>query len=299
MTIQIRVADALGLARGTYRYGLCGFDVNCDVSLPALQSFVKNEPGEEVPFRTESVLCSPRPVQCATMGFAGGRERRVLLETRPEGATIEFQDFGRYSLNADGSIITLDCLAAPDSLSLVEECTLGAPLLVSLALRECWFLHASAVVVGELTAVFAGSSGCGKSTLAARLNHDAECRRITDDLLGLCVDDGSLQAVSSFPQLKLPGGCQSRLPPLPVETIYVLRPAADGEKFRCRKMEKSEKVIALTRHSVSARLFPHGVLARHLAFCREAASVDMTEVVYPRTERAIEQMIGILAVSGA
>jgi hypothetical protein len=299
MTIQIRLADALGEARGPHRYGLCGLDIECNVSLPALQPFEADLSERRATSRVEPLLRSDQAVKYATTGFTGGRKRRVLLETRPEGATIEIQDFGRFSLSADGSIIALDHLVAPTARGLVEECTLGAPLIVSLALRDCWFLHAAAVVVGEHTVVFAGPSGSGKSTLAARLDCDVAYRRISDDLLGLCAGDGGLQAVSSFPQLKLPGGCQSRLPPSPVRTIFVLQPASDGEELAVRKLEKSEKLIALTRHGVAARLFPPRVLARHLAFCREAASVDMTEVVYPRTERALEQFIDLLAISSA
>ncbi|MDZ7841402.1 MAG: hypothetical protein U5R46_11390 [Gammaproteobacteria bacterium] len=300
MGIQLNLAAALREPGDSHRYRVCGLQLCTDYPLPCLAPF--GSPGgasDDAPARVHDAALSASGMdRRETTGMVGGRERRVSLEAVPEGAFIDIEGFGRYSLSADGSIITLLELVPPPEIELVEECTLGAPLIVGLALRECWFLHAATVVVDGRAVVFAGPSGSGKSTLAARLDHEPGCRRIADDLLGLRLSDGIVGAWPAYPQLKLPHASQPRLPTAAVGAIYILRPAAPSERFRIRRIEKSEKLIALVRHSVSARLFPAGVLSRHLEFCRAAALVEMTEIVYPRTERALEEIVSLVANPG-
>lgn len=295
--LQIHLADAVGAPVGEHVYRLCGIDVTCDLPLPSLASFKagRRRPHGEPDSRCEPVLSSPAPARYETVGFTGGRERNVVLETGPDGARIEITGFGSYRLAPDGSSIALERLDAPAALALVEECTLGPPLIVALALRDCWFLHAAAVLIDGHTAVIAGPSGSGKSTLAAQLDREPGCRRIADDLIGLRAREGALVALSDYPQLKLAASCQSPHGPVGVETIYLLRPAADGELFGTRKIEKSAKVIALTRHGVAARLFPAGLLDRYLAFCRAAAdTVNIVEIIYPHTEPALERAVELV-----
>lgn len=300
MDIQLNLAAELDSPGGSFEYRVCGIDICTDYPLPSLAPFemrraAEMDAGDSVP----GAVLSPDGIdRRATTGMVGGRQRRVCLEAGPEGAFIVVEDFGRYSLSADGSVITLQNLAAPVVLDLVEECTLGAPLLVALALRGCWFLHAAAAVHDDRAVIFAGPSGAGKSTLAARMDQEPGWRRIADDLLGLRLSNGLVEVLPAYPQLKLPNASQSRLPRAKVEAIHILRPAAPGEPFSTRVVEKTEKVIALVRHSVCARLFPAGVLSRHLRFCRAAAAIDMTEIVYPRTEPALEETVTLITEPG-
>ncbi len=300
MGIQLNLAAALGESGGTFDYRVCGIELRTDYPLPSLAPFESRGAADsDARMGVPGGALSPDGTdRRETAGMAGGRERRVSLEAGPEGALIDIEGFGRYSLSTDGSIISLRELTAPPAPDLLEECTLGAPLLVGLALRGCWFLHASAVVVDGRAIVFAGPSGAGKSTLAARLDREAGCRRIADDLLGLRQSDGIVEAWPAFPQLKLPKASQPKPSRAVVGTIHILRPAAPGERFNTRVIEKSEKLLALVRHSVSTRLFPAGVLSRHLRFCHAAAAVDMAEIVYPRTARALEEIVALVTKSG-
>lgn len=296
--IQIRLASALGQTTGNYAYRLCDVDVVCDMRMPSLVPFETVRAGAQGTMASsqESLLSSPGPVRYETAGFTGGRDRRVFLETGPHGAEIGIAGVGCYTLAPDASVICLQRVADRARFGLVEECTLGAPLIVALALRDCWFLHAAAVAIDDRAAVIAGSSGSGKSTLAARLNRRQGWHRIADDLVALRFDEGSLVATSDYPQLKLPASSQSRQGPVRVDTIYLLRPAAAGERFGVRKIEKSEKLIALARHGVAARLFPAGLLDRHLAFCRAAAeAVNMVEVTYPHTVEALHRAVEVVS----
>lgn len=301
MGIQLNIAAALGSPGGSFVYRVCGIDLCTDYPLPSLAPFESRDPaGHDLGGSVPDTVLSPNGTdRRETKGMVGGRERRVCLEAGPDGGFVDVEGFGRYALSADGAMITLQDLAAPVALDLVEECTLGAPLLVGLALRGCWFLHAAAVVLDERAVVLAGPSGAGKSTLAARLDQEPGCRRIADDLLGLGLSNGIVEVRPAYPQLKLPAASQPRHPRVAVGSIHILRPAATGERFRIRRIEKSEKLIALVRHSVCARLFPAGVLSRHLRFCHVAAAVDMTEIVYPRTDRALDETVALVTKSGA
>lgn len=301
MSIQLRLADALGVPGTAARYRLCGIEIRCDVPLPSLSPFEVDGPraGEATVLEAEPWLCASRVARCETRGVTGGLERRVVLETGPGGARIDIEGFGRYMLNTDGSVVALERLAGPTAVGLLEDCTLGPPLIVSLALRGCWFLHAAAVLVDGRAAAIAGPSGSGKSTLAARLDRAPGCRRMGDDLLGLRWDGQRLLALGDYPQLKLSPAQQWRQPPLNLDTVYLLRPAMHTERFAVRVVEKSEKLLVLTRHGVSSTLFPAPVLERHLAFCRNAAeAATVVEIVYPRNENALERAVDEILTPG-
>lgn len=298
MGIQVRLSDALDCPGEPHRYHVCGMALRCDVSLPALSPFAGAGPDpESLPLsRPGPLLASRAPRSLETSGFIGGCERRVAIRIGPDGTELDIGGAARYSLSPDGSVITLARLA---NRSVLEECTLGAPLILSLAVRDCWLLHAAAVTLRDCAVVIAGKSGSGKSTLAARLDSEPACRRVADDLVGLRPDAGALQVVPDYPQLKLPASAQSLSPPVRLACIYMLRPAAPGESFGTRRVEGARKPMMVAAHSVAARLFTPGLLRRHLAFCRRAAAVECIEITYPHTERGLEKAAALVTESAA
>lgn len=300
MSIQIRLADALEHPGGSYRYQVCGFEVCCDVSLAALAPFALDStmPTSSLGRRSAGGLQSPEMMHYETAGIIGGRERRVVLRTEFDGARMDVNGLGRYALNPDGSVIALECAVPAATRALVEECTLGPPLILSLAIRGCWLFHAAAVGLQHGTVVIVGPSGAGKSTLAARLDDERSLCRIADDLVGLRIEQRCLNVMGGYPQLKLPAAAQSLLPATRLVGIFVLQPVSTREEFGIREMQGPEKLLVLAAHSVVARLFPPGLLRRHLAFCAMAASTGVAEITYPRTERAREQAVAAVKERG-
>lgn len=299
MTIHLRVARALNLSPGDYWYRVCGVDVTCDVPVPALSSFRGAGPADaHGPLESPAALLkSEDTARYETVGLVGGLERRVVLETAPSGARLDVAGLGRYSLNPNATSITLDAVAAGATGSLMEECTLGPPLILGLALRDRWLLHAAALVTHENRAVvIAGASGAGKSTLAAWLDRAEPYRRIADDLLGVKVDDEGVYAETGFPQLKLPAALQSAPETIEVAAVYLLRPPLDSGRFDTRELDSTDRLVTLAAHSVAARLFPDALLRRHLRFCSAVAhAVPMVEITYPHTERGLQAAAALVS----
>jgi hypothetical protein len=113
-------------------------------------------------------------------------------------------------LYADGTEFVVDgsgtqvwtTWAASSTLEDTVTYLLGPILAFVLRLRHVTSLHASAVIVGGRTLVFAGPPGAGKSTLAAefaRLGHAV----LTDDVAALAEKDGDWYVQPAYPQLRL------------------------------------------------------------------------------------------------
>lgn len=302
MTIRLQLASALQQAGGDFGYRLCDIDVVCDLDMAVLAPFRVPDIVTSVgsPIEPGALLCCDSTSRCETTGFTGGRERPVVLRMGPSGASLEIGGAGRWSLSPDASNIALEQVEPGVVPAMVEECTLGAPLIIALALRGHWFLHASAVAVsGGRAVVLAGPSGAGKSTLAARLDGDRGCRRIADDMLGLMLDGGHVHTVGGFPQLKLPGTSQSPPARLRVAAIIALRPGAADEPLVTHRVMGASKVITLAAHSVAARLFPDRLLRRHLAFCHAAAAdLPILDVAYPHSADALEAVSTLVVEAG-
>jgi hypothetical protein len=155
---------------------------------------------------------------------------------------------------------------------------LGPALILSLALRDAWCLHASAVAIGGQAVAFLGESGNGKSTLAAFLASETDLgwQRLADDILPVELTANGFDALPHFPQLKLSpedqpaGGIPERMP---VRAIYVLDgPALERDEIEIRPLGTQEATLAFVRHTIAARLFDKKLLARHLSFCADAAA---------------------------
>jgi hypothetical protein len=176
--------------------------------------------------------------------------------------------------------------AAPEE---VAEAALGPALVLGLALRRIFCLHAGAVARGDRAVAFVGGSGAGKSTLAARLPGagDGGWRRVADDVLPVAADGGAVWALAHFPQFKLApaeqaaGAADARLR---LAAVYLLDPAEEvrGE-VTARDLGGRDAAVALARHTVAARLFAPAELGTHLDFCAQAAArLPVRRLAYPR-----------------
>jgi len=180
---------------------------------------------------------------------------------------------------------------------LIEEALVGTALILALALRGVWCLHASAVAVDGQAVALLGESGYGKSTLAAYLASDPDLpwRRAGDDVLPVAMTQAGLVALPHFPQLKLAPDAQpaAGLPQsLPLQAVYVLAGPAQGSGgVAVEPLGTAEASLALVRHTVAARLFDRELLAQHLGFCAGAsASLPLHRMFYPHRWDVLPQV---------
>jgi len=150
-----------------------------------------------------------------------------------------------------------------------EEMALGPPILLLLAARAIWTLHASAVFVRGRLFVFLGESGRGKSTLAALPCPDWE--RAADDLLPFELVGGRLVAHLDYPQLKLDPPRRLRAP-APVAALIALGGPGSASEPQLSPLGPAETARLLLGQTVPARRYGPDLLAAHLEACVTAAN---------------------------
>lgn len=287
---MIAVSLAADEAAGSHAlYRLAGEDVALAGGWPELDPFRR---GAEAP-RFESRRCPEAPfddlryrgptrigeddaplLTCA-LGEAG-----YLLRASP-GATLW--------VAGDGSRITQCTSRDASDERPSAELLFGPALLLALALRGTYALHASAVRWGERAIAFVGPSGAGKSTLAALLAAaDPTCERVADDILPFVAQDGIAQARPGFPQLKLGAAEQwngGRPESLPLAAVYRLGPLAGGatEAPRIETLLGAEALAVLTAHSVATALFGAELLRRHFdSLAAIGGALRIADLRFPR-----------------
>ncbi|MDX1999020.1 MAG: hypothetical protein SF066_14990, partial [Thermoanaerobaculia bacterium] len=152
----------------------------------------------------------------------------------------------------------------------LEHVLLGPPLLLALAQRGVFALHAGAVEVAGRLLVFVGASGAGKSTLAGSAG--TSWQSFADDLLPVEIAaDGTVRGLGGFPQLKLaPAHRRAREgETLPLAAVVLL----DGEAPEpiLRPLPPAEAAATWVAHTMIARLFSPRLLADHLAWATRGA----------------------------
>lgn len=191
----------------------------------------------------------------------------------------------------------------------LEHLLLDQILPRSLAQQGELVIHASAVQVGDRTALFAAASGWGKSTLAALL-HGHGMQVLSDDCIVLDIDGGQVCALPTYPSLRLlPDSIDAvgvdanngapvshystkqrlhvplqALPPAPVIAIYLLNDPADpAAEIQVNPVHASRCCVAIIRNSFRLDLGDRAGNAHHLAQCSAVArKVPAFDLHYPR-----------------
>ena len=292
---------------GTFR--VAGMSLVTGLDLGALAPFRTNEtddwPAGPPPDGDRSRTV--RDVVYRGTGWVGGRLRRVECTRGRSESFLEIEDIGLVSVDHNGESIHVRELApgcGPDDLS---GAVLGPALVLALARKGTWCLHASAVEAHGRAVLFLGRSGAGKSTLARRLGAEGGAgRRLADDVVPVALSGGELRCLPHFPQLKLGAGEQVSLDVperIRVEAVYSLEaPANDGRRpaIRVEELSPRDTVGTLVRGTVAARLFDASMLQRHLAFCAGvAAAVPVRWVVYPLRPESVAEMRELLVEDGS
>jgi len=230
--------------------------------------------------------------------WVGGRERRVRCERAGEALRVACAGARAFVVAGSGAWIVADPLADRGPEGVDEEVLVGPALLLALALRGTFALHAAAVRTPAGVVALVGESGAGKSTLAAAAGPG--WARVADDVLPFALAAGEPAALPHYPQLKLPGGAQyhpsapARLPLVAV--CEVGAPATDG-RIAVEPLSPRDATLGLIAHTVAARLFPEDLVEAHLELAAVVASqVPVLRLRYPRTLDALPSVRRALAV---
>jgi hypothetical protein len=266
-------------------YRIAGQEFYFSCPVPELNSF-------EIPVTEQLETLQTIPVAvgliCRATGWIGEEQREVECWSAPPGLVLRVAGGSDFYLSKEGRAIVpvagkqsnsdQNRTASLSFLSgLDREILAGPALVLALALRGIWCLHASAALFNGNLIVFLGESGQGKSTLAAFLAADNPGWRLaSDDILPVTLGPGGVTTWPRFPQLKLPGEAQPGvfLPEqLPVSKVCVLTDSMGSENPGLQPLAAGQSVQAYLGNTAGARLFSPELLAMHLAFCTQAAGL--------------------------
>jgi hypothetical protein len=192
-------------------------------------------------------------------GLVAGIEREVHVAWQADGATLRCG-----ADHASLRLTPLPSIAAGSTAALSLELAAGPCLLLALASRAKFVLHASAARVGTRTLLFGGESGRGKSTLARAFG----ARALADDLVA--VDTRTGLASTRGLQRKWPAPAQCALPET-VSNLTWVSLASTSAGVVIEPMAPAEALREWLAHTAAARLFPETWTRAWLTACAEAA----------------------------
>ena len=267
-------------------YQMAGQDFYFPEPIPELEAF--DHPGAE-PVPVSWTAPVPQALSSRVQGWVGGEQRDVETWSAPPGSLLKVNGASDFYITPEG----IQRLGVNQPLTDLDRETLAGPALVlALAMRGTWCLHASAALFNDQVTAFVGESGQGKSTLAVYLSN-ADWRLVTDDILPVRQDQAGARIWPHFPQLKLkaqPGAALAQH--LPLNRICVL---AQAELPELRQLSQGEALQVLIGHTAGARLFDPSLLAKHLAFCSWAAvRIPVYRLAYPRNWDSLPVVKGLL-----
>jgi hypothetical protein len=286
------------------RYSLSGQDFQLPFSIPELESFAINEKDgvNRRPFVSysflddESAAAEPKELVSQTVGWVAEAERLVEVWSIPFGFLMRVAGGSDFYISSDGRMIqsVRDVNERTMLNELDRQILIGPVLVLVLALRGTWCLHSSAAMFQEKMIVFLGESGQGKSTLAAYLSKMAGWRLVADDILPVIHDAGEVRILPRFPQLKISPESQPCIG-LPesvlLKNICVLKDVEKEQEPDLKTITTAQGLQALLSHIAGTRMFNADLLAKHLAFCAQAASqLSFYQLSYPHRKGALPEI---------
>jgi len=271
-----------------HRYRVVGVPIDADAPIQPLAPFTTTAADEPPAPRLADLTCE-RPRRAS--GLLAERMRRIELRPADDGISLRFDSLPDVAINAAADRVTI----APGRVdrAALDELILGPALLIPLAARGCWPLHASAVKTAGGITLIAGESGAGKSTLAARSaeDHGDKALRAADDVVHVLHRAGDILAHPCYPQLKLPAAAQCSLQPAPLRRVLILEPVSPSARLVATRLQRTAGLIAIVHHSIATQLFPSALLQAHFAACCAIAEqVPILRVHYPHSQRALRRL---------
>jgi hypothetical protein len=271
-------------------YRLAGQEIHFPGLVPETAPFeiTSNEKGtvdEAVPFIP--ILLALKKLIARTEGWVANAQRRVEIWSASAGFLLRTEGGSDFTISPDGHDIRCasqgQCDGELDETD--RQILLGPVIVLALALRGTWSLHASAAIYKDALILFLGESRQGKSTLASYLANEAGWWLAADDILPVTMGADGVTAWPRFPQLKLPVDAQPGvgLPDqLPINKVCVLSDAGEDEMPALERLPASQAIQAFLGHTAGTRLFTPELLGKHLAFCSQAAErVPVYRLIYP------------------
>jgi hypothetical protein len=290
---------------------LCGWRVQSEIPLPELPAWKTPEAAVDVRIRLGTVP----PLAEVTASTQ-------RMTTNGAGlCRIEIPEVVTFSVR-DGREIVIDPLVSPDSLE-VHNFLFGTGLGLLCHQRGVFPLHGSCLQLGGKAVIFSGKSGAGKSTLAAALVNRGHIL-LADDVCALTRTEQGWQVWPAFPRVKLhPASLQAvlgkqanpsqanlqgkvhfqlepvrsfALQPVPLDAIYFLRKAEDGEPERIIDLSNLESLASLQNQTFRRGM---GVLLGRREFLFQSAAQIAADVPVRQLRRnfdlkRIESSLSIL-----
>jgi hypothetical protein len=279
-------------------YRLAGQDLYFSNPLPELEPFeINNEMADTVPFVHHSF--HENELISRSKGWVGGAQRSVAVYAASRKLFLKVEGGSEIFIASHGEAIgKQNPQEAPSQLD--REIILGPALVLALALRDTWSLHASAALCHETTIVFLGESGRGKSTLAAYLSstENPDWHLVADDILPVTISFTGVDVWPRFPQLKLPMQAQPGLSlpeHLPLNALCILTSAGQEEIPELQCLPPNLAARELISHTAGTRMFTPELLGKHLAFCTQVAGqVPVYRLTYPHRRDALPKIKTLL-----
>jgi hypothetical protein len=299
-SIDIRLSLA-GSGRSQHAYDLAGLRLISDMPIGQLAPFAAfPAPSGSSPI-SEPVGVDGGTRLYAGSGWVGGRLRRVESWRAGGGYLLKIEGAGEFEISADGARVgrrrPLEGEVPGEE---VTAAVLGPCLVLALALRGIWCLHASAAGARGWAVALAGESGHGKSTLAAALaTAGSGWRRIADDLLPVKLERGAARVLPRYPQpgaVALSQALAGERQTLSLAAVYLLEPGASAVEVH--ELTKRRAAEALVRQTMAARLFDAELQARHLEFCVDTARrLPVRGLRFPRRPETLPSMTAAIGAA--
>jgi len=168
----------------------------------------------------------------------------------------------------------------------------GPALILLLSQLNIYCLHAGGVATRVGNIGFIAESGVGKSTLSK--DFDKDWRQISDDILPIHFDpdNGSVEMLPAYPQLKLQDATMANGVPQPRHLDYLIRVIPEpSEEISFKHLSKVKGMLQIVRHTVAAKLFDKSALVNHAKFAKKlSVAVPVVEISYPRKLDQIDEL---------
>lgn len=169
------------------------------------------------------------------------------------------------------------------------EVVTGPAVIVLLALKGVYCLHAGAIATEFGNIAFIAESGVGKSTLSAHI--DTQWQQLADDILPIHLRSDRYQ-IFDYPQLKLPVNATELPQPQNCTLDLIIRLSAEeSDTIEFSRLPRTDALIQIVRHTVAARLFDTSLMIEHSRFAKFlSGEIPVVELKYPRDLTRLNQL---------